>query len=51
MNVTDDAEFYISVLDSLPHQIAVIDANGFIQWVNRAWKAFSEENGGPPNKS
>ena len=50
MNVADNAEFYISILDSLPEQIAVIDANGLIQWVNRSWKTFSEENGGPANK-
>ena len=50
MNIADDAEFYISVLDSLYQQIAVIDTKGFIQWVNRAWQSFSEENGGPPNK-
>ncbi len=50
MNVADDAKFYMSVLDSLPEQIAVIDAEGFIQWVNRSWKIFSEENGGPPDK-
>ena len=50
MNAADDAEFYISILDSLPQQIAVIDANGLIQWVNSSWKTFSEENGGPPGK-
>ena len=50
MDVADVAELYISVLDSLPQQIAVIDAEGLIQWVNRSWKTFSEENGGPPDK-
>jgi PAS domain-containing protein len=50
MDVSDVAELYISVLDSLPQQIAVIDAEGLIQWVNRSWRVFSEENGGPPDK-
>jgi diguanylate cyclase (GGDEF)-like protein len=51
MNVVDVADFYVSVLDSLSQQIAVIDAQGFIQWVNRSWRTFSEENGGEPDKA
>lgn len=50
MKVADVADFYISVLDSLPQQIAVIDAQGIIQWVNHTWKRFAEENGGQPDK-
>jgi diguanylate cyclase (GGDEF)-like protein len=44
-------DFLASVLDSLTQQIAVIDAHGLIQWVNRSWKAFSEENGGAPDRT
>jgi len=51
MSVAEAADFYVSVLDSLSQQIAVIDAQGLIQWVNRSWKTFSEENGGEPDKS
>jgi diguanylate cyclase (GGDEF)-like protein len=51
MNVAEAADFYVSVLDSLSQQIAVIDAQGVIQWVNRSWKTFSEENGGEPDKA
>jgi len=50
MNVAEAADFYVSVLDSLSQQIAVIDAPGVIQWVNRSWKTFSAENGGEPDK-
>jgi len=50
MNVAEAADFYVSVLDSLSQQIAVIDAQGVIHWVNRSWKTFSEENGGEPDK-
>lgn len=39
-------EFFKGLLNSLPQQIAVIDQSGTIEWVNSAWKAFSEENGG-----
>jgi nitrogen-specific signal transduction histidine kinase len=41
MNVADAADFYVSVLDSLSQQIAVIDAQGFIQWVNLSWRTLS----------
>lgn len=33
------------VLDSLEEQIAVIDSDGNIVYVNRAWTAFGIENG------
>ncbi len=51
MSVAEATDFYVSVLDSLSQQIAVIDAQGSIQWVNRSWKTFSGENGGEPDKS
>jgi two-component system sensor kinase FixL len=34
-----------AVLDALPAQIAVIDADGKIVAVNRVWRCFAEENG------
>lgn len=51
MGNTDGRDFFVSVLDSLTQQVAVIDAEGRILWVNRAWKAFSEENGGDPDQT
>jgi len=50
MDVAKAADFYVSVLNSLSQQIAVIDGQGVIQWVNRSWETFSEENGGEPDK-
>ena len=41
--------FFVSVLDSLAHQIAVIDAEGTIQWVNASWKTFARDNGCQPD--
>ncbi len=38
---------YRAILDSLPAQIAVIDHNGVITYVNEAWKKFARENGDP----
>ncbi|MCK6573753.1 PAS domain-containing protein [Myxococcota bacterium] len=35
-----------AVLDSLQEHIAVVDAQGMITMVNRAWRTFSEANGG-----
>ena len=34
-----------AILDSLESQIAVIDQNGTIEYVNRAWKQFAVDNG------
>ncbi|WP_078460540.1 sensor domain-containing diguanylate cyclase [Solemya velum gill symbiont] len=51
MHVTNDETFYISVLNSLTQQIAVIVEQGLVQWVNHSWKAFSEENRGQPDKT
>jgi len=38
-------EIHVSVLDSLPNQIAVIDEDGEIIAVNRAWREFAVCNG------
>jgi diguanylate cyclase (GGDEF)-like protein len=38
-------EFALSVLDSLPQHIAVIDSQGELLWTNRPWRAFGEANG------
>lgn len=35
------------MLDALPSQIAVLDSDGAIVWVNRAWREFAEQNGCP----
>lgn len=37
------------LLDSLEDQIALLDQQGLICYVNAAWKRFGEENGAPPN--
>ncbi len=44
---TESASFFESVLDSLDHQIAVIDSAGEIIHVNAAWTAFGASNGMP----
>ncbi|NJM12318.1 MAG: EAL domain-containing protein [Synechococcaceae cyanobacterium SM1_2_3] len=40
-----------SVLDSLAEHIAVLDAQGVIIAVNRAWQRFADENGATPISS
>ncbi|MGB5830940.1 MAG: chemotaxis protein CheB, partial [Thiohalocapsa sp.] len=42
-----DAERLQSVLDSLPEHVAVLDGNGVITMVNRAWREFAANNGDP----
>ncbi|ESQ09510.1 MAG TPA: chemotaxis protein CheR [Chromatiaceae bacterium] len=42
-----DAERVQAVLDSLPGHVAVLDGNGVITMVNRAWRLFAAENGSP----
>jgi two-component system CheB/CheR fusion protein len=37
-------------INSLPHQVAVIDSDGTIQLVNAAWARFAAENGGRPDR-
>lgn len=38
-------------LNSLSQQVAIISDTGFIQWVNSAWKTFSQKNGGTKDKT
>jgi PAS domain S-box-containing protein len=40
-------EFFGATLNSLPHEIAVIDSTGVILAVNEPWKRFARENGAP----
>jgi signal transduction histidine kinase len=40
-----DHAFAQAVLDALPSQIAVLDRQGVIVAVNRAWRRFAEDNG------
>jgi len=42
-----DAERLQAVLDSLPEHVAVLDADGRISMVNRAWRDFACGNGDP----
>jgi two-component system CheB/CheR fusion protein len=41
-----DAQRLQAILDSLPEHIAVLDPKGVILLVNKAWRVFSERNGG-----
>jgi signal transduction histidine kinase/CheY-like chemotaxis protein len=40
--------FMRQVLDSLPHEVAVIDANGTVMMVNKPWESFAKENFATP---
>lgn len=40
-----DVQRLQGILDSLPEHIAVLDANGLITQVNKAWREFAEQNG------
>lgn len=40
------AEVLAGVLDLLPRQLAILDQDGTIIFVNRAWRDFAAENGG-----
>ena len=42
-----DAERMQAVLDSLPEHVAVLDGDGLITMVNRAWRTFASNNGDP----
>ena len=46
-----DKEFLLSILDAQSHQIAVIDAQGEIVWINKSWRSFSYENSGRTDKT
>ena len=39
------------IIDCIPQQIAILDANGVITLVNQAWRQFAEENGEDSNLS
>lgn len=51
MRTSKSADFFVSVLNSLTEQIAVIDAKGLIQWVNHSWEHFSATNDGRPGNT
>ena len=40
----DSCRFLSHILDSIPDHIAVIDENGKIQYANKSWSAFGENN-------
>lgn len=40
-------EFLLAMLEALVEQVAVVDQNGTIVYINAAWKRFGEENGVP----
>jgi signal transduction histidine kinase len=40
-----------AALQAIPVQIAVLDADGMILWVNKAWEFFAVQNGCPPERS
>ena len=42
-----DAERLQAVLDSLPEYVAVLDGDGKVSMVNRAWSRFGTDNGDP----
>lgn len=42
--------FSREALDALPQHIAILDAQGTILSVNKAWRQFAEANGGKPDK-
>jgi two-component system, chemotaxis family, CheB/CheR fusion protein len=42
-----DVERLQAVLDSLPEHVAVLDADGIITMINRAWRTFAQDNGDP----
>ena len=49
-NLKDSQAFLQSVLDSLTSHIALIDADGGITLVNRAWRNFARQNGLDPTQ-
>ena len=44
-NIQESLNFLRSTLDGLPSNIAVLDSQGQIVLVNKAWRNFAEENG------
>jgi two-component system CheB/CheR fusion protein len=45
ISMLKDVQRLQGILDSLPEHIAVLDANGLITQVNKAWREFAEQNG------
>ncbi len=46
--IQDGGDLSQRVLDSLTAEVAVLDRNGMIVAVNKAWRQFAVENGGLP---
>lgn len=42
--------FWKSVIDTISSNVAVLDANGLIVWVNHSWRAFALANGVSPDE-
>lgn len=42
------ANISLFAINQIPQQVAVIDADGNLVWVNQAWKVFADENGASP---
>lgn len=38
-------------IDALPYHIAIIDLDGYIQFVNKTWEQYAIENGGSPERT
>lgn len=45
--IRESKDFIVGVLDSLMEHVAVLDTQGKVVMVNRAWSDFSAANGGP----
>lgn len=43
----DRENYYANILDSMTDPIAVLDEQGIVRSVNRAWREFTSGNGGP----
>jgi len=48
--VSESNLFQTSVLDNIPYNIAVLDKQGNIIYVNQHWKKFAKDNGVTPNE-
>lgn len=49
-SLVENESFQREVLDSLPHEIAVIELNGVVIAVNRRWRRFAADNDGDPRR-
>ncbi|MBW1782827.1 MAG: hypothetical protein JRL30_19060, partial [Deltaproteobacteria bacterium] len=47
MDIQVNEAFFTAVLDSLVSNIAVVDKNGSIVYVNESWKQYARDNGDP----